>query len=233
MKSKIIGLALAMGLAAPAAATVIDFTADDAISGTVLGINYTVTGDPNGLTNSRHDNNVGCDTPLFGLATGLACTSDGSDFDVGFGVRGSNNNEVDPGEYVQVEFDAPIRITGFAGMLTYRDTDDDFESVIFEYSNDGISFSQIVADASALINAIPADGDTSFDTVGLAAVENINVVASFVRFRAGGQGDADDNTFNVTAAALDVEAIPLPAAGWMLLAGIGGLISMRRLRKTS
>lgn len=37
---------------------------------------------------------------------------------------------------------------------------------------------------------------------------------------------------NFTVASIDVSAVPLPAAGWMLLASIGGIAAMKRRKKT-
>jgi hypothetical protein len=42
--------------------------------------------------------------------------------------------------------------------------------------------------------------------------------------------NSDPSIFRVDS---DVSAVPLPAAGWMLLAGLGGLFGMRRLRKAA
>jgi hypothetical protein len=71
-----------------------------------------------------------------------------------------------------------------------------------------------------IINPLPVadtDGDEGFFGFGGIVVSTFGIGAS------GG----NDN-FRVSK--IDVEAVPLPAAGWMLLAGLGGLAAMRRRR---
>ncbi|MEO1238953.1 MAG: VPLPA-CTERM sorting domain-containing protein, partial [Pseudomonadota bacterium] len=55
-------------------------------------------------------------------------------------------------------------------------------------------------------------------------------VYSGTMFLLGATGDDDDWKFK--GVKVDVSPIPLPAAGWMLLAGLGGLAAMKR-RKSS
>lgn len=46
-------------------------------------------------------------------------------------------------------------------------------------------------------------------------------------------GARDDRDYDDMVVRIDIAPIPLPAAGWMLLAGLGGLYGMRRIRKTA
>ena len=123
-----------------------------------------------------------------------------------------------------------MRVIGFAGMLTYnRNNGNGFETVILEYSSDGGSIWQsLVASATFKVN----ESGTNFDTVGIAELSGFSVEANVVRFLAGGQTPFDDGNSNITASALEVAPVPVPAALPLLAAALGafGLVGMRRKR---
>ena len=225
MKTSFVAAALLAGLVGPAsAATVLDFTANDFRSGSVGTVGWTVTGDPvaGDLRDAVHGNRNNCGP--------YACVSTTGGFDVGFGIRGGgNDNEIDPFEAVIVRFDEIVNITGFAGMLAYfaRSAPENFESVRLEYKV-GAGPWQLGGVADAV------EPGTPFDTVGLAKSKKLWFRADAVRFTSGGQGTADDRSFNVTAAALTVAPVPVPASLPLLLAGIGALgWAARRKRKAA
>jgi opacity protein-like surface antigen len=224
MRKTVAIAALAAGLAGPvSAATVIDFTADDEVSGTFNGITWTVTSGPgSALNNARHGNNVNC-----GI---YACEGEGTEndeppFDVGFGIWGGNDNEVDIGESVIVTFSSLVRISGFAGMLAYLGGQTG-EAVQLDYW-DGSDWALLDVAAST------EDGvSAGFDTVGLAQKLGLDRITKKVRFTA--TGTADDQDVNVTAAALHVAPVPLPASLPLLVAGLGALgFAARRKRKSA
>lgn len=216
--------ALVAGFAGPAAAaTVIDFTANNTTS--VPGADgYTVTAQGGSLVNAVHFNDVDCGS--------YACEGVSGGFDVGFGISGGPNaNEIDVGsEAVIVTFNSFVKILGFAGMLTYFDTSGT-EAVQLEYSvNGGTDW---LGFGAYLANAV--ESGNPFNTVGLAFLDNLSITANAVRFTAFGSGDGDDGTLNVTAAALTIAPVPVPASLPLLLAGIGalGFVARRKQRKSA
>jgi hypothetical protein len=235
MKSKLIAAALVTGLASPAAAsTILDFTSSaigtGSTSGSVANTTYNITAGGGSLTDALHFTNAGCPSQL-------ACAPTGEKFDVGFGVSGKNDNEIDginANEYVEVSFGRAVRLLGFAGMLTYSDSQSNgFETVDLWYSSDGGStFSSVSALPQKDDNEPTGIGDDNFGTVGLAFRNDLFLRVDTVRFYAGGTNPFDDGNANITAAGLEVAPVPLPAAGWMLLAGLGGMAALRRRQKS-
>jgi PEP-CTERM motif len=243
MKKSFVAAALLAGLVGPvsAATTTLDFTSSgvNAASGPIAigaGITYTVSGEPGVLVDSTHWNNNGCITGVWDFA----CDAAGDGYDVGFGVTGGLNNEIDTdslgvSEYVVVKFTGMVEVLGFAGMLAYIGTGGiedrvaalDGESVELDYSTDGGAswISGFSAPAVSPING-------TFDSVGLAFLEGLSFMANAVRFTAGGTDD--DGTINVTAAGLRITAVPVPASFPLLLAGLGALgFAARRKRRNA
>lgn len=227
-----------MMAAVSASAATLDFTANNDVSGTILGTTWNVstrTGDS--LTNSTHKNDVGCT----GQGWDFACAGGNGSFDVGFGVNGNgiNDNEVDgkldnEDEFVEVTFGTTLRVLGFAGMLTYAEVDlsENREQVKLEYRVGNGAWQSVLAEPLFVIDEDPNSGG-DFDTVGLAFKDGLSLFADTVRFRAEGVGTSDDDSFNVTAAGLKVAPVPVPAAFPLLLAGLGALGFAARRKKRS
>ena len=57
---------------------------------------------------------------------------------------------------------------------------------------------------------------------------NYSGVKSIRMFLSGSNGQVDFNNLGWTGSASNTNVIPLPAAGWLLLAGLGGLAALRR-----
>jgi hypothetical protein len=255
MKRMFIAAAVVVGLVVPASAATIDFTANNAKEGFVLGgIKWTASGGngaglnsgtQNALADAIHRTRAGCDEHVWTFV----CASTGTSrepFDVGFGIkRGQNGEEIDGkgagkpvnGEFVQILFGKQVAVTGFAGMLTYANLPIDLlpptgsvprvanrEQVVLQYLKGDGTWGSVIADPKAAI------GDR-FDTVGLAFLQNLRLVTTTVRFRATGTGKSDDGSFNVTAAGLQVAAVPVPAGLPLLLTGLGVLVWGARRKK--
>ena len=220
-----------------ASAATLDFTSDSinvaSAIGSQDGVGYAITGSGGNLRDSTHWNNVGC-------PPGFECTQgDNGRYDVGFGITGRNNNEIDTtrqiAEYVSVAFTTgAVRLNSFAGMLTYERgsaTSDrnpgSGEAVRLNYYLNGMLKGTLTASPSFFVN----QNGGNFDTVGLAsyALDGDGVLTDEVRFYASGFGSGgDDGSLNVTAAGLEVTAVPLPAGALLLLTGLGGMAAMRR-----
>jgi hypothetical protein len=202
-------------------------------SGSAAGATYTIASSPGALTDSTHKNNVGCT----GQGWNFACAGVSNGFDVGLGVMGNNDNEVDGNlnvnEYVSVTFTGrDVVLNGFAGMLTYFDGGGEdgggTEDVLLEAYLDGGSVGTFSA------SPISSDNGNSFDTVGLAFEDGLSVRVDEVRFLAGGTPNFDDGNANITAAGLKISPVPLPAGVLLLgfgLAGIGGARAIQARRK--
>jgi hypothetical protein len=227
MKKSFVAAALLAGLVGPAsAATLIDFTKDNAETGSVFGIQWDVTAEGGSLSNAVHGNRTGCGTTY-------VCAAVSGGFDVGFGVDAPGNadnfEEIDKGvEAVIVTFKEAVRVLGFAGLLSYiAKPGDKGEDVQLEYSMDGENWT-VAGVAPGL-----APVGTNFDTVGLASFTLIKAITAKA-FRFKSVGLADDRTVNGTAGALTVAAVPVPASLPLLLAGIGALGWVaRRKRKAA
>jgi len=220
MSRTIVIAALCAALVGPASAsTVLDFTSGAIgtgnLSGQAAGTSYSISGSGK-LTNSMHKTNAGC--TLAGW--NFACSKTGTKYDVGLGVAGTNGNEIDPTEWVQVKFDSLVRVLGFAGMLGYNDsTSPGTETVILQYSaNGGSTWGSVFA------SALDDDNNNQFSTVGLAFIRDLSITANVVRFTASGKKPYDDGNANVTAAGLKIAAVPVPASLPLLIAGIGALV---------
>jgi hypothetical protein len=211
------------------------------VAGSFDGIGYTISGS-SALSNARHFTSEGCT----GDGWDFACSKIGNRdlWDVGFGVDSGTGlpQEVDTiravSEWVEVRFDTAVRILGFAGMLTYLDSQETggTETVVLQYSEDGgTTWFSAEADARNDDNDPTDVGDNNFGTVGLAYVKGLSIVANVVRFTAGGVSPFDNGNNNVTAAGLIVAPVPVPASFPLLVAGLGalGFAARRKQRKAA
>lgn len=125
----------------------------------------------------------------------------------GLGVtsNGDSSGEIDGNQFVDVLLLTFNQIVGMASVtFSFAQFDDDWTI----YVDDGSGFVQIADDST----------DNPFYYNG-----NFRRIAF--------QADAPDDDFKVNA--MTVTPVPLPAGAWLLLAGVGGLVAMRRKQKAA
>ena len=195
-----------MGGAVAANAALIDFTADDSLSGSFRGINYTVTGSPVQPNLTQEFDGDAAD-----VAAPLALENDGI---------GIDDDEVAFSEMVTVTFDRDIVLTG-VHFLDLFESPVGGEEEVAEVTSGAIT-GELTFDA---LQPYSPDG------TGYAQGDFVDpLVGSVFTFTAAptndNQGDPD-----YALAGLEVAPIPLPAGALLLLTGVGALAAGRRWKK--
>jgi hypothetical protein len=121
----------------------------------------------------------------------------------------------------EVYFDDDVQITIGESDDPYDD-DDQRDLADGVYMNDDIRF---VSRSSGGVDANL--GDPGFGIFW--AEDSETVLLAYADQNAS--ADSDFNDLWVTVNQSDVNVVPLPAAGWMLLAGLGGMAALRRRQK--
>jgi hypothetical protein len=221
----IVGAVLAVGASA-AAATTIDFTkASTGTSGMAGNVGWTLTAGTNvGLPGVANNSQLfdGQGSNLSG--TGLALQRDG------YGVRSAldkqtNDDEISSmkkgSEYLQLTFDWAVKLTGASFLDLYIAANGDFEEGYAE-TDDGtiIAFS-----AQDLANV----GKSR--RAGYSGGVFAGIVTQSIKFYIGLGNDAQ-GLADGALASVEIAPVPVPAAGLLMLGGLGGLAALRR-RKTA
>ena len=224
------------------AATLFDFTDSNVWSGselsattsdTIGGLTVDLSSNPaDSLNFTAFDGPLNADNGEFCQSKGgpLACDNDG----VGVQDGGDNDDEISgidpdatpPDQSITVEFSAPVNVLDIHFLDLFFLPGDDPEpedqerAIIYANGDRGNEVSFIAVEGFA------TDGGYGFfaNPFGNLNISSLTFTADFGN---DGQGDPD-----YALAAISVSQIPLPAAGWLLLAGIGGLGAFRRFRKT-
>ncbi len=139
--------------------------------------------------------------------------NEGLGIDNNNGFFGGDNSDIDGAN------DNDILVFTFAKSISLFD-------IIFENVTNNDDFIFYVPGANPefaqydIINPIPfdTDGDEGIFSFGGLVVDTFGI---------GARGGNDD--FRLSK--LDYAVVPLPAAGWLMLAGIGGLAALRRKKK--
>ncbi len=210
MRGAVLGAAI-FGGAAAANAAVIDFTsASTGASGSVGGgVTWT-------MTSSSYLNNAQLfDGNAVPTGTGLSFERDG----YGVGVGDDEiTSTLGSQEWIDVTFSEAVQINAFYFLDLFKSRD-----------GSSIEVGQATVDGTQVFSLAATDVAGS-GAAGFVAATFAPIWATVVRFTVltsnDGLGLADG-----ALAGIGLAAVPVPAAGMMLLGGLGGLAALRRRRK--
>lgn len=205
-------LAAVLASAATAAsAGTLDFTAAPvATSGTVDGVGYAITTTGGAFNTTTYDGGTPLPTNSFDLAFDLDGAGVGDD-EISSLMNGSQS--------IVVTFDRSVMLQGFAFLDLFEDDDhnDDDIDEIGVLTVDGGDVFEIFA------NQMVGTG------AGYAELTELSKIGTEFAFTVRDGNDSVGQP-DAALAALQVAAIPVPAAGILLVGALGGLGAMRRRR---
>ena len=200
-------MALSAGVAS---ATVIDFTdANTGTSGTLFGsVNWTMTASGNLNNSQAYDGGL----PLPPVAA--------LDFERdGYGVGDDEiTGGLEKGEWIRVSFDTPTLIDAiyFLDLFVNRATGE--QEIAQAQTNTGAAFTLFATDLAR----------TGSGFVGLSFAPTL---VSWIEFRIDALNNDGLGKPDGALAGIGIAPIPVPAAGLLLLGGLGGLAVVRRRRR--
>jgi hypothetical protein len=168
---------------------------------------------------------VGMFTSFGGTGSGSTCGSlsaDNSCTNIGYQMDPPVNGQ---GNTIPFEGLYSVNSADTEGMSWTADTGSLFNELVFVLRDPG--------DQGQKTLTIAAAGETYSTTTRLPNEELLLVQVLFGAHQSSATIDITtsiNDAFTIDGAAANV--VPLPAAGWMLLAGIGGLAAMRRRQKS-
>ena len=204
------GAAVALS-ASSASAALIDFTDNAVVSGisgnTLVGNGWVLTGSPSNLNLVNGGQPPGAIGPLKGQTDGLGIADDEISF---------------PGESITIKFKQTVVMSGVYFLdLFFGRAGTEFALL----SVDGQSAGSF---AAGQFN--PGQGNTN---PGYGAFTGLSLVGRSFTFSVASTNDllnANDRP-DYALAGVDVAPVPVPAAGLMLLGGLGGMAALRRRRR--
>ncbi|MBG6172956.1 hypothetical protein IWQ55_000017 [Labrenzia sp. EL_208] len=172
-------------------------------------------------------------SPVSAARSILANASDGDvNTFYSLGIGGSITASVSPldvagASAVEVTFNNSAGFPEAAKVYAGTDSSGQLLGEIFNLAS-GVSttFTGLLGSSIVASGNTPSTGFTSFlINIGLVETSALTLVDTTIQFGPTGSKDGFDvGEFSVTP-------VPLPAAGWMLLVGVGGLAAMRRRQR--
>lgn len=214
--SALAGLVFMAG-ASTASANVIDFTdASTGTSGSILNGTVTWTMDASGYLNNSQSFD-GNSTPS---GTGLSFETDG----YGVGMRDDEITTVSTNnfEWIRVTFSAPVLVDAIYFLDLFQARDGSSQEIGIASINGGHPIISLYA------SDIAGSGAAGFVGASFAAIAVTEIFFTVLSSN-DNLGFADGALAGISF----VAPIPLPAAGFMLLGGLGGLAAVRRRRKAA
>lgn len=220
----IAGAAIALTLAAGAssASTLIDFTkASTASSGSVGGVNWTMSSNIGYVNNSQLFD--GQDSLASLAGTGLAFQRDG------YGVRSTldkqrNDDEISSMkggmEAITLTFSKAVKLTSVAFLDLFMPANSRIGEVGYAKLSDGTILS---------FNGTDIANSGSSRRAGYAGSAFAGIVTTSISFYIGLTNDTK-GVADGALASISVAPVPVPAAGLLLTAGLGGIAAVRRRR---
>lgn len=211
----IAGLAMLAGASA-ASANVIDFTsASTGTSGSILNGTVSWTMTASGVLN----NSQSFDGNAAPVGSGLSFETDG----YGVGVHDDEITTVNSGnfEWIRVTFSAPVMVNAIYFLDLFQAADGSSQEVGLASINGGNPIISLYA------NDVAGTGAAGFVGATFAAVA-VTEIFFTVMSSNDNLGFADG-----ALAGIGLAPIPVPAAGLLLLGGLGGLAAVRRRRKSA
>jgi len=221
-------LAASVVIGGSANAAILDFTdlqplndlSSNAWEGSILGVGYKVSGSG---TIKFNESNVGssCDDTV------LACERDG--LGIGDDEIRAGGMTISEGQWITVEFDQAVKITDLYFLDLFRGKN----QFAGQFEQAAVSFD----------DATPLTFDAALTAYGgyLATDDGLSITAKMLKFGAftgdnlkdrGGNNDYALAGIGIAAGTdtTGLTPVPVPAAGHMLLAGLGGLGALRRFK---
>ena len=205
------GALMALG-ATSAGAAVIDFTsAATGTSGSIGSITWTMSS--NGVLN----NSQAFDGNVAPSVAGLSFETDG------YGV-GARDDEITTTpiafEWIEIAFSAPVIVNAFYFLDLF-------------VANNGQSYEvgEMTVDGSSVLSVSATDIAGS-GAGGFAGSVIKPIVASVLRFTVQ-LGNDNNGSADGALAGVDVAPVPVPAAGLMMLGGLGAVAAVRRRRRAA
>jgi hypothetical protein len=221
LKSVVLGLVAAVGLSGAASAKTVTFDFSAASSGSwASSLSYNVGGVGLTVTGSDTTGAAGHVQTWAGHGLGVKsatdCTFHGACFGSDHQVDSNGRKDI-----VNLAFSQAVSITQIA--FSYVDQNDTFDFYLSGNKLAQLGVSPLVSVNSALGNLF-----------GIGAGVSSQQVCSLFKGRNFCQTKWNFSAFKLTSITVDAPAaVPVPAAGLMLLGGVGALAMFRRKRRTA